>query len=64
MKQLERDFLQGHMTRGDGSKMKEGRLDIRRKFFTMRVMKQRHRLCREVVDAPSLEVFMAGLDEA
>ena len=48
-------------TRGNGFKFKEGRfrLDVRGKFFTMRVM--RH---REAVDAPSLEVFKARLDGA
>ena len=40
-------------------KLKEGRfrLDVRKKFFTVR-------LPREVVDAPSLEVFKARLDGA
>jgi len=51
-------------TSGNGSKVKEGRfrLDIRKKFFTMTVVKHRKRLPREAVDAPSLAVFKARLD--
>jgi len=51
-------------TRGNSFNLKEGRytLDIRKKFFTMRVVKHWHRLPREGVDAPSLEVFKARLD--
>lgn len=44
-------------TRGDGFKLKEGqfKLDIRKIFFTMQVLKHWKKLPREVVDAPSLE---------
>jgi len=53
-------------TRGNGCKLKEDkfRLDIGKKFFTMRVVKHWHRLPREAVAAPSLEVFKARLDGA
>jgi len=53
-------------TRHSGFKLKEGGfvLDIRKKFFTVRVMKHWHRLPRGVVDAPSLETFKVRWDGA
>jgi len=53
-------------TRSNGFKLKEGRfrIDIRKKFFTIMVLKGWNRLPREAVEAPCLETFKARLDGA
>ncbi|KFV59256.1 hypothetical protein N341_11266, partial [Tyto alba] len=49
-----------------GFKLREGRfrLDVRKKFFPVRVVRPWHRVPRAAVAAPSLEGFKARLDGA
>ena len=39
-------------------------MDVRKKFFTIRVVRHWHRLPREMVNAPSMETFEVSLDSA
>ena len=57
-------FLWGIRENGFKPPLSQFRLDIRRKFFTQRVVMHWNRLPKEAVDAPCLEAFRTRLDVA
>lgn len=67
-KDEEQHFIRewSNKTRGNSFKIKQDRfrLDIQKKIFTQRMVRNCNRLAREVVGALSLEVFKARLEAA
>ena len=56
--------MAGDRTRENGLKLCQGkfRLDIRKCFFTGRIVKLWNGFLREVVESPSMDVFKSRLD--
>jgi len=58
-------MVPSNRTRGNGHKLKHRKfcLNMRKNFFTLRVMEPWNRLPREVVESPSLDIFKTRLEK-
>jgi len=52
-------------TRGNGHKLRHRKLQLnmRKNFFSLKMMEHWNRLPREIVESPSLEIFKTRLDD-
>lgn len=60
MRKTDVDFLAGTRANSFKTKIKEGKFDIRKMFFAMRMIKHWTGLFREVIDVSCLEIFDGG----
>jgi len=61
---MEEDILAVVTSKGNSFKVKECRFRLRKRLFTVRMVRHWNMLPRETLDAPSPGMFKASLDEA